>query len=772
SQTGGSNVVAAKWPGQKMENITKDPAYAALIAGIQGVSSRGYQVYKLDLTDTQLVGDTYTLPKIIFSNGGSGEDKTLVQTANLYLVKDGIYTNGTGELEGGQIAIKESDYLPRQWYKADAEEGEQCVFTYPNGEVSTPYNYIYVDVPAYIEAYNKGTQISVQLEYNLNGETFVATGISGKHYMSLVTINGKDYLRVAIANDVIPDKQEVKLIVWEGNANVGEKNQLDPKVSGTWEGCVHGTCDDTAAGTKHVNCSPNPHCPLIITDAVFVNGALFSRPYTEQENIITKTIPTRMYLIDAANNGAFDLAGLEDMKTVLGEDIVAYDVTSTLKDNEYVIPNVPQKAKFFMLGAYDTDSEGVTSTVYHIFSNNNNPLMLPGNNYPFRYDEEGTYSISEAFGTAREYTVFIHWADQVVSVRTEAKPNAFQLGQNRDEGGYVGVNYQIAHFLFAVADDDDAQDVIHIMHASEFDPDFHKEKHSVTFAPTADYEVFMKGELNKEVGEGDYDKTLTNAESEATSTHSYLKARAYTAGIYTLNVSNVDADLITAASSDIPVRVIPTIESLGMNLNYLGIFDEATLNCSYAGDFVLNLGALPEAGTGFDEVDPKTGVTYRWDENRIGFFPTMADYIVDDKTADETLQIWWAYLDGSNVQTRAAREATVVSAYNGLTAAANPFGTPEENGLKRFSYTNAMSADGIKAAKGFKVQMVQNGIASPVYIFNATDQTGTTGVDELGVEEGEAVYYDLNGVKVDGTNLAKGIYVKVVGNKATKVFVK
>lgn len=771
---GSGNVTNGKWPGKAMEDITENEKYENLIAGIQGMDNdeRGYRVYKIDLTDTELDDENnYTLPKIIFAGGNDGNGGTTQQTYNLYLVNNGIYTNGTAKTVDGQIAIKASDYLPRQWYDPTAEKDEQCVFIYPNAEANTEYAYIYVDVAAYTDAYKDGEKVSVQVEVGEGDNKFIATGQSGTHYLSLVTINGKDYLRVAIAEDVVPAGTPVNLIVWIGEENV-EGDVLSPQVAydSKWTSCKHPDCTNDTDKTLHEDCPMDSRCPLIFTDVNFVNGALFTRS-SEQDNIITMTIPTRMYLIDAEDNGAFDLAGLEDMKTVLGDDYIAYDVTSTLENGEYVIPNVPQKAKFYMLGAYDTDEEGEAATVYHIFSNNNNPLMLPGNNYPFRYDEKGTYSISDYFGTAREYTVFIHWADQVVSVRTEAKPNAFQLAQNRDGNAYVGVNYQIAHFLFAVADDDKTQDEIHIMHASEFDPDFHKENHSVTFAPTEDYEVFMKGSLNKEVGEGDYDEKLTNAETGATSTHSYLKARAYTAGIYTLNVSNEDADLITAASSDIPVRVIPTIESLGMNLNYLGIFDEATLNCSYAGDFVLNLGALPEAGTGFDEKDAN-GVTYRWDENRIGFFPTMADYIVNGKTADETLQIWWAYLDGSNVQTRAAREATVVSAYNGLTATANPFGTPAENGLKRFSYTNAMSAEGIKAAKGFKVQMVQNGIASPVYIFNATDQTGTTGVDELGVEEGEAVYYDLNGVKVDGTNLAKGIYVKVVGNKATKVFVK
>lgn len=44
-------------------------------------------------------------------------------------------------------------------------------------------------------------------------------------------------------------------------------------------------------------------------------------------------------------------------------------------------------------------------------------------------------------------------------------------------------------------------------------------------------------------------------------------------------------------------------------------------------------------------------------------------------------------------------------------------------------------------------------------------------VEEIGVENGAAVYYDLNGRKVAG-NLDKGIYVKVVNGKASKVVVK
>lgn len=47
-------------------------------------------------------------------------------------------------------------------------------------------------------------------------------------------------------------------------------------------------------------------------------------------------------------------------------------------------------------------------------------------------------------------------------------------------------------------------------------------------------------------------------------------------------------------------------------------------------------------------------------------------------------------------------------------------------------------------------------------------------VDEISVAPGNVapVYFDLNGVRVNGNNLNKGLYIKVTGNKAEKVLVK
>ncbi len=52
----------------------------------------------------------------------------------------------------------------------------------------------------------------------------------------------------------------------------------------------------------------------------------------------------------------------------------------------------------------------------------------------------------------------------------------------------------------------------------------------------------------------------------------------------------------------------------------------------------------------------------------------------------------------------------------------------------------------------------------------------TTGVEDVAVDaveaEGEAVYYNMNGIQVPAENLVPGVYVKVVGKTSTKVVVK
>lgn len=53
-----------------------------------------------------------------------------------------------------------------------------------------------------------------------------------------------------------------------------------------------------------------------------------------------------------------------------------------------------------------------------------------------------------------------------------------------------------------------------------------------------------------------------------------------------------------------------------------------------------------------------------------------------------------------------------------------------------------------------------------------TFKKSITGVEDVLAEDAEAVYYDLNGLRVDASSLKAGIYIKVANGKAVKVAVK
>ncbi|MDE5749199.1 MAG: hypothetical protein K2H87_00345 [Duncaniella sp.] len=57
-----------------------------------------------------------------------------------------------------------------------------------------------------------------------------------------------------------------------------------------------------------------------------------------------------------------------------------------------------------------------------------------------------------------------------------------------------------------------------------------------------------------------------------------------------------------------------------------------------------------------------------------------------------------------------------------------------------------------------------SGLQSPIKTISIDS---TTGLNEIFVEEGEAVYYNLQGVRV--ANPANGVFIRVQGDKATKV---
>lgn len=70
------------------------------------------------------------------------------------------------------------------------------------------------------------------------------------------------------------------------------------------------------------------------------------------------------------------------------------------------------------------------------------------------------------------------------------------------------------------------------------------------------------------------------------------------------------------------------------------------------------------------------------------------------------------------------------------------------------------------------MEWIEKGIKLTGTFTGDEDTSGITGIPAGGMDEGKAEYFDLRGVRVDGSNLRPGIYIRRCGNKSEKILVK
>ena len=204
------------WPGVEMQRLTN--AMGGLYTKL-GLEGKGIDIFYMDLKVLENDG-LYSYPKVIFNNG----DKQ-AQTGNLYLVDGGIYTNSSPE-ENGIVEHPATVYMPRMQYTY-MQGTDADLLIYPNEFYEAGYNYIYLEDKRLIEWYDANPNdhgIAVSVTYDKDGDgikEFVATGKPGTHKMEKVTIGKKTYMRVALAEDVIPNNIQVDLSFWPLNVVYG-----------------------------------------------------------------------------------------------------------------------------------------------------------------------------------------------------------------------------------------------------------------------------------------------------------------------------------------------------------------------------------------------------------------------------------------------------------------------------------------------------------------------------------------------------------------------
>ncbi|MCM1474661.1 MAG: starch-binding protein [Muribaculaceae bacterium] len=201
-------------------------------------------------------------------------------------------------------------------------------------------------------------------------------------------------------------------------------------------------------------------------------------------------------------------------------------------------------------------------------------------------------------------------------------------------------------------------------------------------------------------------------------------------GTYTLTCSFEGNDGYNAQAFSCKVAVRPTIASLGLTINGTTIPTDGT------GSMAVNL---------HDDYGEFLGGSLA--HARINTSPNMP--------LMNGLEIWYKYQTTAN-NSESNRPAI------------HRESTDPADGYQK--YTGAYGID-VTEGKEVSFLAIQNGVAGEPTGFIRMEEGGTpTGVEGIAAEEGDARYFNLQGVEVE--NPSAGIYVKVAGGKAVKVIVK
>lgn len=271
-----------------------------------------------------------------------------------------------------------------------------------------------------------------------------------------------------------------------------------------------------------------------------------------------------------------------------------------------------------------------------------------------------------------------------------------------------------------------------------------------------------------------------------------------TPGIYTVTVANdqgEDPIYNTMEASEAETAAYATPLSIGMQVNYANVVAETTANPDDAANFIskfpnytvwfawcdgekdknANIVKQLVSGKAIKSGDVKTG---------------NEDY--DAKAQDKAVEtIWYVRATPENARLSYSEELNAnPAAFEVWIPAELAAKNPSENGSVRRAVANPTTAPtgyvkydpyngiNLSSVDDFNVIIDQNGVRSEAYNVKANKISDvTTGVEnieaeEAFVEEVAPVYYNLNGLMVNGENLTPGIYVEVRGSKTRKIIVR
>lgn len=247
------------------------------------------------------------------------------------------------------------------------------------------------------------------------------------------------------------------------------------------------------------------------------------------------------------------------------------------------------------------------------------------------------------------------------------------------------------------------------------------------------------------------------------SNNGYIGVNAYYAGVYNLKVSHPGVDdLFESAEHTMTLTVKPTIESLGLIVNFAPV--EKTKDgykLEYTPEFKFR-----------EDRDNTPGLEPDWNHNKV-LFEVGSGYVGDPVVYDPNdSRFYWAHRDECQ---EAQKEANVKFYYSySRNPGIQPRDTQNAPGVVPQGYTLSQEDDYMDLAKalstsnGFSLIVEENGIQSdPQWI----EMGGiTTGIGAISSDaDADVVWYDLQGNRVAAP--AHGIYIRVQGSDHSKVLI-
>ncbi len=564
---------------------------------------------------------------------------------------------------------------------------------------------------------------------------------------------------------------------------------------------------------NHLYCAGSL-CSLNFVNVNYRDGNVYRRAYyyDEEKNLVeqpaiiqlsTLVAPDAIYLAvdnsgsvsDNVANNAVKAAvgnGLQEGRTnsnVPGKMIYPLNVTDTENPEKliYYVDGLLPAAQFQLVARYKKTTSSGESYDYITYSCATNTALRSGYVNTFHKAENGIYSIRPVAG-AQNYKLVVTWTENTVAVTANKTKADFSYGiieGNADAPTFVKLG---AIALPAHSDDchEDHLTPLYIEYASGYDNygnDLSRLNNlEVRIVRDTEYDkYFPAGGKNKplEIITKD-DGSIFTVEKASTSEGrgiAKMYVRGYTAGLAKIHIEQKLADDIFHRSSiDIPLRIYPTVEGIGLHINGAGVgVDENGEYKAIIPSEEYKEGKEPPAG----EEDNR--VNFR---DKLAFQPHSATYQIGD---ENVLEIYWK--ERSTPSSAPRRRVTSVNSTNfgsGILipegSSHNPFATADETGvdteMTRYSINSTPKIPIDEGNNGqYLVQFKQNGITSPMYTLNVvrgSKQDVETEVEEIldFNDAEEAVYFNLNGVKVNAENLQPGIYIRVRGDKSDKIIVR